>query len=67
MPAAARALPGLVLLLAGASAQAAGTGDAAGQLSQVLPQLIDHLTPHGQAPEGGLGDVGDLLGALLRR
>ena len=42
-------------------------GDAAGQLSQVLPQLIDHLTPHGQAPEGGLGDVGDLLGALLRR
>ena len=24
-----------------------------GLLAQVLPQIIDHLTPHGQIPEGG--------------
>ena len=39
-------------------------GDAAGQLAQALPSLIDHLTPHGSAPEGGLGDAGDLFGML---
>ncbi len=41
-------------------------GDAAGQLSQLLPQAIDHLTPQGQVPAGGLGDMGSLLGALLK-
>ncbi len=39
-------------------------GDAAGQLSQILPGLINHLTPGGQAPEGGLGNGGDLMGML---
>lgn len=39
-------------------------GDTANQLSQVLPGLINHLTPHGQAPEGGLGSSGDLMGML---
>ena len=39
-------------------------GDAAGQLAQALPSLIDRLTPHGTAPEGGLGDTGDLFGML---
>ncbi|HNB68974.1 MAG TPA: YidB family protein, partial [Accumulibacter sp.] len=29
--------------------------DAAGQLASILPGLIDHLTPGGQAPQGGLG------------
>ena len=42
-------------------------GDAAGQLSQMLPQIIDKLTPHGQVPQGGLGSVADLLGSLMRR
>ncbi|OYZ81836.1 MAG: hypothetical protein B7X59_13055 [Polaromonas sp. 39-63-203] len=45
-------------------------GDAAGQLSNILPGLIDKLTPQGQAPAGGLGNAGDLmgmLGGLLRR
>jgi uncharacterized protein YidB (DUF937 family) len=42
-------------------------GDAAGQLSELLPQVVDRLTPQGQLPQGGLGNVGDLLGALLRR
>ncbi len=38
--------------------------DAAGQLSQVLPGLINHLTPEGQAPSQGLGNSGDLMGML---
>lgn len=39
-------------------------GDAAGQLSSILPGLIDKLTPNGQAPVGGLGNSGDLMGML---
>ena len=41
-------------------------GDAAGQLSNILPGLIDKLTPNGQAPAGGLGNSGDLMGMLDR-
>lgn len=40
------------------------TGDTTGQLSQILPGLIDKLTPHGQAPSGGLGNSTDLMGML---
>ena len=39
-------------------------GDLAGQLSSVLPGLVDHLTPNGQAPAAGLGNGGDLMGML---
>lgn len=39
-------------------------GDAAGQLSDILPDLIDRLTPQGQAPAGGLGNADDLMGML---
>ncbi len=39
-------------------------GDAAGSLAQMLPGLIDKLTPNGQAPAGGLGNSGDLMGML---
>lgn len=39
-------------------------GDVADQLAQMLPGLIDKLTPSGQAPQGGLGDSGDLMGML---
>lgn len=45
-------------------------GDVAGQLSQLLPQVVDKLTPGGQLPSGelgGLGDLGGLLGSLMRR
>jgi len=42
-------------------------GDLAGQLSQILPQVVDELTPQGQMPQGGLGNVSDLLGQLLKR
>ena len=39
-------------------------GDAAGQLAQALPHVMDKLTPNGQAPAGGLGDIGSLLKQL---
>ena len=39
-------------------------GEAAGSLASMLPGLIDKLTPHGIAPEGGLGNSGDLMGML---
>jgi uncharacterized protein YidB (DUF937 family) len=39
-------------------------GAAAGQLSEMLPGLIDKLTPNGEAPTGGLGNAGDLMGML---
>ena len=38
--------------------------DAAGSLAGMLPGLIDKLTPNGAAPEGGLGNSGDLMGML---
>jgi uncharacterized protein YidB (DUF937 family) len=39
-------------------------GDTAGALSNILPGLIDQLTPHGQAPSGGFGNSADLIGML---
>lgn len=43
------------------------TGDLGTQLSQMLPQAVDQLTPGGRLPEGGLGDLGHLLESLMRR
>ena len=37
-----------------------------GQLSQLLPQMIDKLTPHGQVPNNGLDDALGTLGKLVR-
>lgn len=37
---------------------------ASGQLAELLPGLVDKLTPQGVAPENGLGDAGDLMGML---
>ena len=37
---------------------------AATQLSQILPQVIDKLTPNGQVSTGGLGGLADILGKL---
>lgn len=42
------------------------TGDLGAQLSELLPQAVDRLTPDGQMPDGGLGSLGDLLGRLTR-
>lgn len=47
-------------------------GDLMGQLSQMLPQIVDGLTPQGRIPEGdlagmggGMGDLAGMLGGLL--
>ncbi|CAM8668918.1 Protein of unknown function DUF937 [Comamonadaceae bacterium] len=40
------------------------SGDVAGQLSTMLPGLVDKLTPGGTLPTDGLGNAGDLLGSL---
>ena len=44
-------------------------GDLLGQLSHMLPQVVDKLTPRGQIPQGDIhgmgGDLGSLLGGLL--
>jgi uncharacterized protein YidB (DUF937 family) len=39
-------------------------GDLLGQLAQVLPQVVEKLTPNGSVPSGGLGDIGAILGQL---
>jgi uncharacterized protein YidB (DUF937 family) len=41
-----------------------GQGDLLGQLSQLLPQIVDKATPGGAIPAGGLGDIGAILGKL---
>ena len=52
-----------------------GQGELGTQLSQLLPQVVDKLTPDGQLPDmsaggggaGGMGDLVGMLGGLLRR
>jgi len=41
-------------------------GDLLGQLSQILPQMVDRATPDGQVPSGGLGDIGAILGRFTQ-
>ena len=42
--------------------------DAATHLSTLLPGIIDHLTPNGEVPQGGLAGMGmDLVKGLLSR
>jgi len=43
-----------------------GRGDLLGQLSQMLPQMVDRATPEGRIPSGGLGDIGAILAQLDR-
>ena len=40
------------------------SGDVLGQLAQLLPKVIDQLTPQGRVPASGLGNTSDLLGML---
>ncbi len=48
-------------------AQEAGISkeEAAGGLAQILPQLIDQLTPHGQVPQGGVSNPLEMLKHLF--
>ncbi|MDT7833978.1 YidB family protein [Aquabacterium sp. OR-4] len=70
LPVSAEALQGaLGSDLIGQLAQQTGlnTGDLAGQLSQLLPQVVDKLTPNGALPAAGAmaqPDLGSLLGGL---
>lgn len=42
--------------------------DASSHLSQLLPGIVDHLTPNGELPQGGLTGAGmDLVKGLLSR
>jgi uncharacterized protein YidB (DUF937 family) len=43
----------------------ASGGDLLGPLAQMLPQVVDRLTPNGQLPQAGGLDVGAVLGQLL--
>ena len=67
-----RARQGHAFRQSGGSSWACRSGDIAGQLSQLLPQVVDKLTPRqGQLPQGGLARAraisGGLLGSLLNR
>jgi uncharacterized protein YidB (DUF937 family) len=42
-------------------------GQLVGQLAQVLPHAVDHLTPEGQAPASGGGFDLSMLGGLAER
>ena len=58
-----QALPGPVGDLA--SKLGVSHDEAAGHLAWILPQIMDHLSPGGQAPaDGGLGGLGGLLSQL---
>lgn len=50
----------------GAIAEQLGTSreEAAGQLSEVLPHIIDALTPQGSLPQGGLGSLDSMMSVL---
>lgn len=52
--------------LIGSIAKQAGLGnnDVSGGLASLLPMAIDHLTPKGEAPSGGLGSSDELMGML---
>ena len=36
------------------------------RLSQMLPYVVDKLTPNGRLPADGLGDLGQLMGRMAR-
>jgi uncharacterized protein YidB (DUF937 family) len=50
-----------------ASQAGISTGDVTSQLSQLLPQLVDKLTPNGKLPQGDIMSQGmDLLKGFLK-
>ncbi len=53
-----------VLSKLGQQAGGASQGDLLSTLSQILPGVVDKMTPQGQAPQGGFGDIASILGQL---
>jgi uncharacterized protein YidB (DUF937 family) len=53
----------------GAIAKQAGVQpqEAASGMAAVLPELINRLTPQGQVPQGGVGDINSILEMLRRQ
>jgi uncharacterized protein YidB (DUF937 family) len=53
----------------GQLAQQAGMSreDTAGGLSQMLPDVVDKLTPNGALPTGGIGNAMEMLSGLMKR
>ena len=45
----------------------AAPDDLLGQLSQLLPQMVDRATPEGRVPDAGLGDIGAILARFDQR
>jgi uncharacterized protein YidB (DUF937 family) len=43
------------------------TNEAAGHLTQLLPTLVDKLTPNGQLPENSNFDLGSIMQSLLSK
>lgn len=43
------------------------TQEVSEHLAQLLPQVVDKLTPNGSLPEGGGGRLDQVLGGLLKR
>lgn len=41
--------------------------EASRQVADVLPDVVDRLTPDGRAPANGFGDIGSMLQQLLRQ
>jgi uncharacterized protein YidB (DUF937 family) len=41
------------------------SGDVSSQLAQLLPGVVDNLTPNGQIPD--MGSLGDLVGSVMKR
>lgn len=66
LPVTGEQLSGALGGLIGQLANQAGVshGQASDMLAQLLPQVINHLTPQGQVPQGGLGGAADILGML---
>jgi uncharacterized protein YidB (DUF937 family) len=50
-----------ILSKLGGQAGGMGQSDLLSQLSQILPQVVDKMTPTGAAPQGGFGDLASIL------
>lgn len=66
-PAELRRVLGEDTIAALAQQQGLSQAATADRLAQMLPFVVDKLTPNGRLPEGGFGDFGELMGRMGRR